>query len=310
MYCRLHFLLLAALAATFAVTPSPATAQAFGLPEGVGSVTLAWQYLDNTGHRMSDGFLLEAGESVSTSLALEVDYGFTDRLSASLSMPYVFAKYTGALAPLSGLPRDACRCWQSSFQDFALTARYRFGSATWAVTPHVRYSHPTHDYPYEGEAVVGRNLREAQVGVSLGARLDRLLPRSNVQAGYSYGFVEAPLPDVSLDRSNGFVELGHGVTSRLYVRAGGIWQRTHGGLRFGSLTGTPFPPPGEMNTAERYAQRDRVQRSNYWHFTTGVSYSAGPVDVFASYLKYAGGTDTHDGQAYTIGLSLYFDRRQ
>lgn len=295
-----------ATVAALASAPSPVAAQAFTNPRAVGAVTLAWQYVSNTGHRLSDGYLSPTGPSVTTSAALDVDYGITDRLSATLGIPYVFAKYTGALPPFSGLPVDACRCWHSGFQDFSLGARYRFGDDTWAVTPLVRYGQPSHDYRYKGEAVVGRHLTEAQVGVAAAVRLTGLLPQANVQAGYTYAFVERALDEISVDRSNGLVDLGYSVNRRLYIRASGLWQRTHGGLRAGSVTGNPFPFPGEFNTPERFAERDQLGRVNYWQVAGGVSYNAGPVDVFASFTKYVWGRDAHNGQAYTVGATWYF----
>ena len=306
MNLKLCFLLATAVVAVLASVPSPVAAQAFTLPQGVGAVSVAWQYVDNTGHRLSDGFLRESGQSVTTSAVFEVDYGFTDRLSASFGIPYVFAKYTGSMPPLSRLPVDSCGCWHSSFQDFSLTARYRLGNDPWAVTPLVRYGRPSHDYPYQGEAVVGRNLQETAVGVNAGARLVGFLPKASVQAGYTYSFMEK-VADISIDRSNGSVDLGYALTSRLYVRAAGIWQHTHGGLRFGSVTGDPFFPPGEFNTPQRFAQRDRLGRTNYWQVGGGLSYSAGPADLFASISSYVWGRDAHDGQVYTVGATWYFD---
>lgn len=306
MNLKLRFLFATVVVAALASAPSPVAAQAFTLPQGVGAVSVAWQYVDNTGHRLSDGFLRKAGESVTTSAIFELDYGFTDRLSATFGIPYVFAKYTGAMPPPSRLPVDSCGCWHSSFQDFSLTARYRLGDEPWAVTPHVRYGRPSHDYPYQGEAVVGRNLQETAVGVNAGARLLGFLPKASVQAGYTYSFVEK-VADISIDRSNGFVDLGYALTRRLYARAAGIWQRTPGGLRAGSVTGNPFPFPGELNTPERFAQRDRLLRVNYWQVGGGLSYSAGPADLFASISKYVWGRDAHDGQVYTVGATWYFD---
>ena len=68
---------------------------------------------------------------------------------------------------------------------------------------------------------------------------------------------------------------------RLFIHADGTWQRTHGGpLRFGSVTRGPFFLLGEFDTPEKFAQRDRLNRSNYWHVGGGVSCSAGPVDIF------------------------------
>jgi len=147
---------------------------------------------------------------------------------------------------------------------------------------------------------------EVQVGLSAGARLAGFLPKASVQAGYTYAFVEKVL-DIKNDRANAFVQIGYALTNRLFVHADGNWQRTHGGLRFGSVTGNPFFPPGEYNTPEKFAQRDRLTRSNYWHVGGGLAYSAGPVDLFAAYSKYVSGTDTHNGQAYTVGATWYFD---
>jgi len=304
---RLRFFFTAAVVAALASAPSPVAAQAFTSPQGVGSVSLVWQFVDNTGHRLSDGILLPGGPSVTTSALVELDYGVTDRLSTTLAIPYVFPKYTGALPSFSRLPRDECRCWHSSFQDLSLSTRYRLGDDRWAVTPILKLEHPTHDYPYEGEAVVGRHLREVQVGVATGVKLVELLPKASVHAGYTYSFVEKPLRDIQIDRSNGFVEFGYALTRAFYLRGDATWQRTNGGLRFGAPSGNPFPPPGEFNTAARYAQRDRLLRSNYWHVGGGVAYSAGPMDLFVAITKYVSGTDTHNGQAYTVGSTWYFD---
>ena len=295
------------MAVALALAPSSASAQAFTLPQGVGAVTLAWQYVDNLGHLYSDGFFAARGQSVTTSLDLELDYGVTDRLSATFEVPYVFAKYTGTLPAPSNLPRDNCRCWHSSLQDFSLAARYRLGDDPWAVTPLLRYVRPSHDYEYKGEAVVGRDLQETQVGVFAGARLAGFLPRASVQAGYTYAFVEKVL-DIKLDRSNAFVDIGYALTRRLFVHANGLWQHTHGGLRAGSLTGNPFPLPGELGPpgSVRFVQRDRILRVNNWKVGGGLAYSVGPVDVFAAITNVVQGTDSHRSQAYTVGATWYF----
>lgn len=310
MNLKLQLLVATATVAAFVLAPSPLAAQAFTPPQGFGSITVGWQFVDNTGHRFSDGFLAAQGQSVTTSALVEVDYGVTDRFSATFGLPYVFAKYTGALPSFSRLPIDECKCWQSSFQDLSVAARYRLGGDSWAVTPTLKYGRPTHNYPYQGEAVVGRNLQEVQLGVNAGVRLAGILPKASVGAGYSYSFVERPLDTVRIDRSNGYFEFGYAVLGPLYVRGIGIFQRTHGGLRVGSVTRNPFPFPGELNTPERFAQRDRLLRTHYWQAGGGVSYSAGPVDLFLSITKYVWGRDAHNGQAYTAGATWYFDLLQ
>lgn len=295
-----------AIVSALATAPSPVWAQAFTAPRGVGGLSLSWQYVDNTGHRLSDGYFVARGQSVTTSLALDVEYAVTDRLSATAGIPYVFAQYTGGLPPPSGLPVDQCQCWHSGFQDFSAGVRYRFGNDTWAVTPVARFGQPSHSYPYTGEAVVGKHLSEAQLGVLAGVRLVDLLPSATVQAGYTYAFVEKALDDISVNRSNAFLDLGYALNRRFYLRAAGLWQKTHGGLRIGSPTGNPFFPPGEMSTPERYAERDRVGRVNYAQIAGGLAFNAGAVDLFASVTKYVWGRDAHNGQAYTFGATWYF----
>jgi hypothetical protein len=296
----------AAVVAALVLVPSLLPAQAFTLPQGVGAVTLAYQYVDNTGHWLTDGFLRRAGQSVTQSALIEAEYGVTDRLSASFSVPYVWAKYTGGLPPRSGLPVDACKCWHSGWQDFAVTARYRLGTDTLAFTPHVRYVFPSHDYRFRGEAVLGRNLQELQVGASAGARLPGFLSKASVGASYTYAFVEKPI-NVDINRSNLFIDVGYAATRRLYVRVGANGQDTHGGLRTGSLTGRPFFPPGEYNTPERIRHGDRIGRVKYWQVGGGLSYDVGPADVFAAVSSYVWGRDAHDGEAYTVGATWYFD---
>lgn len=303
-------LLSLAIAAAIVLIPAQAAGQAFTLPQGVGSVTFATQYYDDTGRRFTDASRISGGQTETVTVLLEADYGVTDRFSATLGLPYIFARYKDGPPPppIPYVPTDECHCWQSSFQDFALSARYRLGDDPWAVTPLVRYIQPSHDYNYQGEAVVGFNRREFAVGLATALRFAGFLPKATLQVNYTYSFVEKFL-EIPNDRSNGTVEIGYGPTRRIYLHANGTYQYTHGGLRFGSPSGDPFYPPGEMailNTPERLQEFHRLFRNNYWQAGGGLSYSVGSFDVFASFTKYVWGTDTHDGQAYTLGATWYF----
>lgn len=307
MRCRERGFLAAITLAAVASQARPAAAQAFTNPRRIGAITLAWQYIDNTGHRLTDGYFAARGQSVSRSVLLDTEYAVTDRLSLSAGIPYVSVKYTGSLPPPSGTARDACQCWTSGLQDFSFGVRHRFGNRSWAVTPLARYGQPSHGYPYQGEAALGRSLTEFQLGVATGVRLGGWASRANLEASYTYALVEQALDEISVNRSNAFGGIGYAAHPRLYLHLGALWQRTHGGLRFGSDTGVPFPMPGEYNTPERRAAGDQLRRVNYSHVAGGLAFDAGPVDVFASYVRYVGGTDTHAGQAFTVGTTWYFD---
>ena len=75
-----------------------AHAQAWVPPAGVGSVTVAVQNLEYTGHFVTDGTFFEVGMSEHNLIDIEADYAITDRLSVAATIPFVFAKYLDAYA--------------------------------------------------------------------------------------------------------------------------------------------------------------------------------------------------------------------
>jgi hypothetical protein len=264
----------------------------------VGSVTFAWQWVDNTGHIGTDGTVARVGQSVTTNLLAEIDYGVTERFAATASVPFVFAKYTGKNPPISGLEHDACRCWNESFQDFSLSGRYRFGDEFWALTPQLRYVLPSHDYPYHGEAVVGQNLNQLLLGINAAWRTPAL-PKASLQGGYTYTFAEAAVDGIRPNRSNVTMSFGYALTRSLYVHGGALAQKNYAGLTVAEFF-TSAPP-------DQKAQADRLLKMRYWHMIGGVSYSTRFADVFFSVEPYVWGRDTHDGIAYTVGSTWYLD---
>jgi len=148
------------------------------------------------------------------------------------------------------------------------------------------------------------------IAVVAGQRLDVIVPNLFVQGRYAYAFVERPLNDVPLNRSNASVEVIYLLLKRrLAVRGVGAWQRTHGGLFYGSPFSSPSPP-FEFNTPERLFQLDRLGRAHYFHGGAGFSYSFPHIDVFASFFPYVTGRQTHAGRALTIGISWPFELRR
>jgi len=288
----------AALAILLVVSARPARGQAWVPPAGSGSVTFAFQAIDNTGHRLDDGSLIPDGKSTDVGLYVEGEYAMTDRFSVAAGIPYVFAKYRGPGPSLANLPVDSCRCWQSGWQDFGFTARFNLVNGPFALTPSVSYGVPSHAYNYEGEAVVGRRLQEVRVALDAGRRLDAISPKLSVQGRYSYAFVEQVL-DVPNNRSNAAFTGAFQFTRRLSARGTLLWQHTHGGLRV----------PADLGTPELFRQHDRLLRDNNWRLGAGLSYSWSRLDAFASYIEYMGGANTHAGRVFTAGLSWPFGLR-
>lgn len=105
----------------------------------------------------------------------------------------------------------------------------------------------------------------------------------------------------------GSVDVFFLVTSKLSARGMVLWQHTHGGLRFGAPPPADLPPPGDVNTPDLLYQHDRLLRDNNWRLGGSASYSFSQMDVFASYIQFVAGTDSHAGHAFTIGVSVPFD---
>jgi len=290
-----------------------ALAQAWVPPAGRGSVTIAAQTIDNTGHILTDGSTIPIGKSRSASIYLEADYAITDRFSVSAGLPFVFARYLGPPPP-PGVPEppmvqavDRCYCWQKGLQDFSFTARFNLLNGSTAITPSVSVGVPSHDYGYIGEAVVGRHLRELRLGVDLGRRLDFISPRLAVQGRYTFAIVERVL-DVPNNRSNASAEALFQFTDRLSIHGTLARQVTHGGLRAGVLPPGPNGIPwGEITTPELFREHDRLLRDNSWRLGGGMSYGFPRAHLFVSYLEFVSGTDTHAGRAFSAGLSVPFD---
>jgi len=296
-------------------TPLSAHAQAWAPPGGVGSISFISQGIDNTGHRRTNGTLVPKGRSVDLTLYFQADYAITDRVSVSVGLPYVFAKYTDPNPPPPPIPfleGDECRCWQSGWQDVGVTARYGLvasAGGAFALTPFMAIGAPGHNYNFRGETALGRNLNEVRLGAGAGWHPNAISRDLSVEGSYSYAFVEKVM-GISTNRSNASLEGNYLIKGKFLVRGQVLWQRTHGGLRFGSPADSLSPGdllfPGEVNTDDLLNQHDRIMRDNYWHVGAGLGYSFPRVALFADYIAFVGGTDTHAGRVLTIGVSVPF----
>jgi hypothetical protein len=124
--------------------------------------------------------------------------------------------------------------------------------------------------------------------------------------GYTYAFVERAI-DIGTNRSN--VSLGPTYLlfkRKLAVRGFAAWQQTYGGLRLGSPAPSSLVFPGDINTPERLLEHDRLLQDNNFRPGGGFSYAFPGVDVFASYIAYVSGANSHAGRALTLGVSWPF----
>ncbi len=274
--------------------PHIVSAQAWVAPAKVGSVNVVFQNVDHTSHILDDGSQLDGFDSVSRGVLVEVDYAVTNRFSFNIGVPYIGARYLGPEPSFFGLPIDDCRCWNTGFQDLSVTARYNVFNKGFALTPSVSYGYPTNDYPFFGEAAIGRNLNEFRLAVDLGYRVDPISPRFSIAGRYSYAFVEQVL-DISNDRSNASLSFDYLFTRKFTGSVQFYWQRSHGGLK-----------SSEFETEEEWVQFDRLLKDNSFHIGASFGYRFPRLDAFVSYVEFVSGTDTHLGRAVTAGISIPF----
>jgi hypothetical protein len=274
--------------------PRSASAQAWLPPRGEGSLALTLGDYGFSGHFDSDGSRDPFGGTHARSVAVEVIYGITDRLTAGASLPFITTRLSGSFPPGVPLgPLDDGR-YHGDFQDVRADLRLLVRAQPVAVTPVLGVNIPSHRYEVVGEAVPGKRTREVFAGLNVGRALGS---RAYVHGRYVYSWVEKVVPDVKkLDRSN--VDAEAGLTlARLTLRALGAWQITHGGLDLDDMRTRPG----------FFRDHDRAARTNYFNLGGGASFEATrTVDLYVVFYRTMSGQNAHQAYSLSLGASWEF----
>jgi len=293
---------LLALALVAASAPGPAHAQAWLAPKGEGSFSFGYMNMWVHDHVFNDGVPFDAGHIYSQGLVSNLGYAFTDRLTLSVGLPYVTAKYEGDQPhELNGVVTLDNGSYHGTVQDFRIEARYMAATGSTVLTPFVGFVLPSHSYPYFGHAAPGKDLKEVQLGFSVGRRLDPILSDAYFQGRYGFAVPERVL-GISHDRSNLDLELGYFLTPALTVRALGAVQVTHGGFR----------EIVDIVTPEDFFHHDQLARADYFDLGFGASYAlTRSIDGYASWFKTINARNTHVlAGAISVGISVNFSPAQ
>jgi hypothetical protein len=275
-------------------------AQPWVPPKGEGTVSLTYQNYYVLGHFDPEGRKNTNGPTHAKAMIAEVDFGLTDTLALTVSLPFIATKYTGpeeyfvgGIATHPG-PLDDRR-YHAAFQDLHVEARRVCWAGSIALAPLAGFSIPTHDYETHGEAVVGRHRREFQVGVAAGADLNRVLPRSYVHGRYSLAAAERINGFPSI-RSNVDIEGGFDVSRHIALRALAGWKIKHKG-----------PTIKELAAAD-WLGHDRFIVSSYFDVGGGMTLSITKNTelhaLWVATIKGKGGA--HRSRALSIGTSWSF----
>src|SRR5262245_50649841 len=260
-------------------------AQAWTPSKGDGTVSLTYQNYDVAGHYDALGRKNNNGGTHSHVVISEVDYGITDNLGLTVSLPFIASKYTGPPVYFVGGvethpgPLDD-GTYHGAFQDLRLEVRRLFWAGPIPVAPFIGASFPTHDYETVGEAVPGRHRRDLQIGANAGVNLDRVMRGAYASVRYGYS-TEQRIRGFGFTRSNVNLQVVSEVTSRVGVRALGAWQVRHEG-----------PTVQELTVDWRH--HDRFMAPTYTTAGVGASVAVRNADVYALWLgTVSGNTGAH-----------------
>ncbi len=276
--------------------PATLHAQAWLPVKGSYGVSVLYTDIFDTKHYLPDGDELDAGHMRVHSTGLSLSYAPTDRLFLTAGVPYVRSEYHGAFPHPTAVDNGA---YHGTFTDLRVELHYQALLEPVAFAPYVALVEPTHSYPSLGHAAPGRNLEEKWVGFFLGKSLDLWIPRTYVQARYSFAFVE-PVAGVGHDRSNLDVEVGYFPTPAWSVRGLAYWQRTHGGID------VPIPQSNPL-----YPHHDQLASERFLNLGAGSSYDLSKrLSLFGLYTTSVYGRNGHKlGRSFTLGLGYSFEPR-
>lgn len=300
-----------AAATVFSILLAPVLlGQAWVAPRGETTIALTFQRTEFQGHFFFDGSRLHVGGSHSRSIALGIEHSLTDKFAVSASVPYVGSENGVDSQPVLGRTGIDDGNYHSTWQDFRFGARYNVLDGPVVVTPLIAVRIPTHSYPTIGEAAVGPDLREVQLGVDAGRLFAGQMFYADLQ--YAYAFVQK-FKGVSMNRSNVDADFGYFASPALTLRAVVNWQNTYGGLTADQIFDLRFPPPPVKNPNlpdVLWFSHDRLVRDDYWRAGLGATYSVTPtVGASFTFVKMLRGSNSHFGYLYAIGLSRTFGRR-
>jgi len=296
--------------------PALAFGQAWIPMKGEGSISTGFQAFHVHWHLERDGSRQEESNIQIRNVTADFTYGLTDRIAVSLGLPLVSSKFgelshpcpepvlsdTGAFLyipcsfPESEIDKGS---YYTAFQDFRASVRFGLWNRHITLTPSVGIVLPSHEYEIHGHAAPGRGLRTLDVGLHVGRSLGPRLPNTYAHASYVFAVsqrVKHHELDLSLNRSNAEVEVGHQLAPRLAVHGFLAWQHTHGGLEWVDELFAPGSIHEEIH--------DQAAKASHRRAGFGMSYAVnGTVTINFSLLHTLAGKNSHQLDGVTLGTT-------
>ncbi len=269
-------------------------AQAWLSPQGDGTVSVLYQYNIDRLHSFSDGRTKDKGHIYFDAVVINTDFSLTDRLAISVSLPYIAGKYVGPSPHLlvRGDPSTAVAVddgdFHGGFQDVRVNVRYALTQGALKITPLFQATLPSHDYPSFGHAAIGFNETEYRVGVSVGRRLNPILPKAFVQGQYALGMSPLIAANIAPKRSYGELQLGYLLNRHITLQGSSVLTWSHNGI---DSDYNLFP---NNLTDEQYLNHDRVARNKLLDAGASIAYQVNrSTNFYVSVGHSFYGTNSH-----------------
>ena len=284
---------------------SAAAGQAWVPNKGEGDFSVIYQNVYTRDHLDQNGKPFDVGRIRVLGLVQAIDFGLTDKLAISASVPIVSGKYDGNYPHL--LPIDNGN-YHGGGGDFHLAARYQWRERPLTITPFIGVSFPAFAYQHFAHSAIGSDMWEVGLGFSAGRRLDPWIPNAYFQTRYTFVITQQDTIrsynlSVRPNHSRMDGEVGYFLTPRLSVRALASAQVTHSGLDT-----SDFPPSIQLESNELWRHHDQISAIHYLNAGAGVSLSVTKsLDAFVTFEKNAWGENGHALNAgITAGMSWSF----
>lgn len=262
-----------------ALAPISSHAQAWLPDKGSASLSLAYSNVLYKKHYISTGAEVDVGHTSSEILDIGASYSPSDRLMLHASLPYVNSRYRGDF-PHPSVVDDGS--WHGTVTDLLLTAHYQVTDGAIAFAPYVGVLIPTHDYVVIGHAAPGRGLEEFWLGFYTATSLNEWIPRTYVEFRGNYAFVEK-VAEVSHDRTNAGLEIGHYLNESWSARFLVSRQWTHGGVQI------PIPPSDPL-----FPFHDQLAEDEFVNLGAGFSWTLNDrVQLYGLYMQSIEGKNSH-----------------
>ena len=269
-------------------------AQAWLSPKGDGVVTVLYQNDIERLHSFSDGRTKDRGHTYLDAVFVNTDLSLTDKIAVSVSMPFIAGKYVGPFPHMlvRGDPSTAVALddgnYHGGFQDFRLNVRYALSQRDLKIAPFFQATMPTNSYATLGHAAVGFNESEYRVGVSVGRRLNPILPKAFVQGQYAFGMSPVVAANIAPKRSYAELQFGYLLSRRITLQGSSVLIWSHNGIDFDYNL---FP---NNLTEEQYLNHDRIARGKLLDSSGSIAYQVNrSTNFFVSVGHSFYGTNAH-----------------